>query len=86
MIGALTVASVVFGDVIFFTLFVMKDRNLPFSLHLMRVIVNNLWAIEGENFASVIFALIGAGIIMYRTRQPAFKAQFVPLGAPVPGL
>jgi len=86
MIGVLTVASVVLGDVIFFTLVVMRDRNLPFSFPLMRAIMNNLWAIESENFASVIFALIGAAIIVYRTRKPAFKANFVPLGAPPPGL
>lgn len=85
MIGTLTVASILFGDVVFFTLFVMKQRNLPFSFHLTRLIVNNLWAIESKNVGSVIFALIGAGIIMYRTRKPAFKANFVPLGVPAPG-
>jgi hypothetical protein len=86
MIGVLTVASVVFGDVIFFTLVVMKERNLPFSFPLMRVIVNNLGAIEGKNVASIIFALIGAAIIVYNTRKPAFKANFVPLGIPAPGV
>ena len=86
LIGLLTVASVVFGDVIYFTLYVMKQRNLPFSPHLMRLIVNNLWSIEKENLASVAFALIGAAIIVYSTRKPAFKAQFVPLGVPAPGL
>lgn len=86
LIGVLTVASVVFGDAIFFTLVVMREKHLPFSLLLMQQIVAHLGEIESANFASVIFALIGADIIMYGTRKPSFKANFVPLGAPAPAL
>jgi len=85
-IGALTVASILFGDVIFYTLVAMKEEHLPFSFQLVRLIVDNLWAIESKDASSVILALVVAGALALVTRKPAFKAHFVPLGAPAPSL
>jgi hypothetical protein len=78
----LTVASILFGDTIFFTLAVMKDRNLPFSSELFGAVLTNFWALEkiGNGPGSILFALIGAGYALYRARKPKFKAAFEPLG------
>ena len=85
LIGLLTVASVLSGDVLFYTLAVMKEQNLPFSKELMLEIVNNFWSIETSaegGIAAIAFALIGAGIVIFSTRKPEFQARFVPLGTP----
>jgi hypothetical protein len=85
LIPILTVASVLFGDVIFFTLAVMREKHLAFSGELLRAIVTHLYEIEtGANgVISLIFALIGAGVGLYSiARRPKFKAAFEPLGAP----
>lgn len=81
-IPILTVASVVFGDALFFTLTVMKMKNLLFSQNLLKNILINLWDIEKESngAVSIIFALIGAGYALYRARKPKFKVVFEPLG------
>lgn len=82
LIGVLTIASVVFGDILFYTLMVMSEMKLPFSQELVMDVLSNLWALETSaegGLASVGFALIGAGYIMYSTRRPEFKARFEPL-------
>lgn len=87
LIGVLTVASVLFGDLLYYTLVVMREQNLPFSTGLVMEILANFWEIETDSdggLASVAFALIGAGIVAYSTRKPEFKARFEPLGAPTP--
>jgi hypothetical protein len=83
-IPILTIASILFGDAIFFTLTIMKERDLSFSLDLLKAVIVNLWSIEGSGngAASIIFALIGAGYALYRARKPKFKAVFEPLGTP----
>jgi hypothetical protein len=80
----LTVASVLFGDVIFYTLVVMKDQNVPFSGRILKAIVVHLWEIEkeGSGVLSVLFGLVGAGYALYSARKPKFQAVFKPLGAP----
>ena len=84
LIPILTVASVLAGDAMFYTLIVMKHRNLPFSGQLLNAIVVHLWDIEskGNGILSLIFGLIGAGYALYSARKPKFKAAFQPLGAP----
>lgn len=85
MVGVLTVASVLFGDVIFYTLAFMKEMNLPFSMELLGTVMENFVEIETDSkggVASVFFALIGAGIAVYSHRKPAFTAKFEPLGPP----
>jgi len=84
VIPILTVASVLFGDAIFYTLIVMKHQHVPFSGKLLNAIVVHLWDIEskGNGVLSLIFGLVGAGYALYSARKPKFKAVFQPLGAP----
>jgi hypothetical protein len=73
-----------FGDAIFFTLAIMKNRQLGFSFGLLQAVFANLWSIEkeGNGAMSLIFGLIGAGSAPYAARKPKFKAVFEPLGLP----
>ncbi len=84
IIPALTVASILFGDAIFYTLVVMKHQNVPFSSKLLGAVLANLWTLEskGSGVPSLIFALVGAGYALYAARKPKFKAAFQALGAP----
>ena len=83
IIPILTVASVLFGDAIFYTLIVMKQEHVSFSGKLLQTIVVNLWEIESKGgIASLIFALVGAGYAIYSARKPKFQAVFQPLGSP----
>jgi hypothetical protein len=84
VIPALTVASVLFGDAIFYTLIVMKQEHVAFSGKLLNAIVVHLWDIEskGNGVLSLIFGLVGAGYALYSARKPKFQAVFQPLGAP----
>jgi hypothetical protein len=84
IIPVLTIASVLFGDAIFFTLVVMRSRKIPFSMELLKDILANLWDIEmkGSGVLTLVFALVGAGYALYAARKPKFKATFETLGAP----
>jgi hypothetical protein len=84
VIPILTVASVLFGDAIFWTLRLMKYRGVPFSGELLNSVIVRLWALEthSSNFTTIIFALIGAGYAIYAARKPKFKVVFQPLGVP----
>lgn len=81
LVPTLTVASVLFGDAIFFALTVMKANNVPFSLAL-KAVLTHLWQIEtvGGNVLSPVFGLVGAGYALYRARKPKFQAAFEQLG------
>ncbi len=84
MIGLLTAASVAFGDSIFYALLVMKESQIAF-VPALKLVLLNFWKLEtddGGGMASIFFGLIGAGITIYGTRKPAFKARFVSLGTP----
>ena len=88
IIGLLTAASVAFGDAVFYTLTVMSRDQVAFMAAL-RVVLANLWKIETDadgGIVSILFGLIGAGIVMYSTRKPAFKARFIALGTPATAL
>jgi hypothetical protein len=84
LIPILTIASVLFGDAIFYTLSVMKYQQVPFSAKLLNAVVMNLVEIEskGSGALSLIFALVGAGYALYAARKPKFQAVFHPLGTP----
>lgn len=84
IVPILTIASVLFGDAIFYVLSVMKQENIPFSMKLMTAILENLWSIEreGSGILTLIFALVGAGFALYAGRKPKFQATFEPLGSP----
>src|SRR5215469_9304228 len=84
MIGVLTAASVAFGDSIFYALVVMKENQLTF-VPALKLVLANFWKLERDSdggFLSALFGLIGAGITVYGTRKPAFKARFISLGIP----
>jgi hypothetical protein len=83
-IPILTVASVLFGDAIFYTLAVMRSQKIPFTMQLLQAVLANMWEIEmkGSGVLTLIFALVGAGYALYAARKPQFKATFEPLGAP----
>jgi hypothetical protein len=84
IIPVLTLASVLFGDAIFYTLAVMKEEHVAYSSRLLKVVVLHLWQIEiqGSGVLSLLFALVGAGYALYAARKPKFQAEFQPLGAP----
>ncbi|MBI1739238.1 MAG: hypothetical protein HYR58_08315 [Acidobacteria bacterium] len=80
----LTVASVVFGDAIFYTLAIARQEKLPVSMDLLKQVLANLWEIETsiDGLSSIAFALIGAGIVIYQKRRPKFTPEFQRLGEP----
>lgn len=84
IIPILTIASVLFGDAIFYTLAIMKQEHAPFSSKLLGIVLSHLWEIEseGSGVLSLVFALVGAGYALYAARKPKFKAVFQPLGMP----
>ena len=84
IIPMLTVASVLFGDAIFYTLIVMKHQSVPFSGKLLNAVMLHLWEMEskGDGALSLLFGLVGAGYALYSSRKPKFQAVFQPLGAP----
>ncbi|HLW64240.1 MAG TPA: hypothetical protein VKS79_02900, partial [Gemmataceae bacterium] len=63
IIPCLTLASVLFGDAIFYTLAVMKEEHVAYSGRLLKAVVLHLWQIEsqGSGMLSLFFALVGAG-------------------------
>lgn len=83
MIGVLTAASVAFGDSIFYALLLMNQNQLAFAPALKAALLN-FWNESDSDggIISILFGLIGAGLVMYTTRKPAFKARFVALGTP----
>lgn len=80
----LTVVSVIFGDVIFMTLSVMKEQHVAFSFSIITYLITHLVEIEseGSGIMTVFFALIGAGIVVYSNRKPKFEAKFERLQSP----
>lgn len=85
LVFLLTIASVLFGDVIFYTLVAMKELSIPLSGALVRKVLANLWRIETSargGLASVLFAFVGAGYALKAARKPQFKAKFERLGQP----
>lgn len=85
LVGVLTVASVLLGDAIFYTLSTMEELKAPFSLDLFRAVVAHFWQLEsqGSGVFSIFFALGGAGLALLRTRKPKFQARFERLGPSV---
>jgi hypothetical protein len=84
IVPILTVASVLFGDGIFYTLAVMRSQKIPFTMRLLQAVLANMWEIEmkGNGVLTLVFALVGAGYALYAARKPQFKATFEPLGSP----
>jgi len=85
LVVVLTILSVALGDVIFYSLIIMKTEQIPFSLELLIGVIINFVTLEtqsGGGIASIFFALIGAGYALYTMRKPQFKAKFERLGQP----
>jgi hypothetical protein len=84
LVPVLTIASILFGDSIYFVLSYMKETASPFSGKLFMAVLSNLWKIETEsgNALSLVFGLIGAAVSVYHARKPKFKVTFEPLGVP----
>jgi len=84
IIPILTVASVLFGDAIFYTLAIMKHEGAPFSTKLLGAVLSHLWEIEsqGGGVLTILFALLGAAYALYAARKPKFKAAFQQFGIP----
>lgn len=83
-VGILTVASVLFGDALFYALAAAREFKISFSLELLKIALQSLWELEAnENGAfSIAAALLGAGYIMYTKRKPKFTPEFQRLGNP----
>jgi hypothetical protein len=88
LIGVLTLASVLFGDVLFFTFMVMKEMKLSFSLDLVKRVLASFWTLETSGgrggIATLLFALGGAAYAVYHLRKPKFEAEFKPLSPSAP--
>ena len=85
IVCVLTIASVFFGDTVFFTLALMRELKQPFSMDLLQLVVANFRELEmesGGGVATFIFALAGAGYALRVTRKPKFKVKFERLGQP----
>jgi hypothetical protein len=78
VVPLLTIASVLGGDVLYFTLEVAKNAGVHLSAGLLFAVLSNFEKLEtGKGgIASLFFALIGAGIALYRMRKPKFTVQF----------
>lgn len=76
----LTLASVLFGDAIFFALSVMKEQSIPFSMDLLVAVMTAMPELEAEDPVSLVFALIGAGYVLFTMRRPRFQVRFERLG------
>ena len=81
LVGFLTICSVLFGDLVFFTLIFMKESASPFSLELFLSVLRNFAEIElrSENIATFLFAMFGAYYALKKFSKPSFKATFEPL-------
>lgn len=85
MAAVLTVGSVLLGDALFFVLVIMKETGAAFSTELVSAVLQNFVQLEtdsGGGWATILFALVGAGYAIYQGRKPQFKAQFERLGQP----
>jgi hypothetical protein len=83
-VGILTVASVLFGDALFYALAAAREFKISFSMELLKLALQSLWELEAnQNGAfSIGAALLGAGYIMHTKRKPKFTPEFQRLGAP----
>lgn len=83
LVFALTVASVLVGDMFFYTLSGMKQFGLSSAPQVFRIVNAHFWEWETRHgIGSIIFALIGAGFALYRVRKPKFTVRFDRLGSP----
>ncbi|MCU1285253.1 MAG: hypothetical protein JWO13_1603 [Acidobacteriales bacterium] len=80
-IALLTIASVLFGDVLFYTGYIVRNENVPFSGALLGRVLSIFWSVElKEGWLSIGFALIAAVYAVYQKgRKPKFNVVFTQL-------
>jgi len=79
----LTLASVFAGDYVFILLSSAKHLDRTLDLDLAFSVANRFLEIEfseASGYLSLLFALIGAGYILYINRPPTFRKHYQPLG------
>jgi hypothetical protein len=84
LVGVFTVASVLLGDTLFYTLIAAQELKIDPSVALFLRMGTQLWDLEtsGKNVLSPIFGLIGAALVVYQLRKPKFAVKFERLGQP----
>jgi hypothetical protein len=77
-IGVLTIASIMLGDVLFYTGFIMRNDGVPFSSDLLTRVLGVFVRVElKEGWLSIAFALIAAIYAIYQKgRKPKFNVVF----------
>ena len=83
MTVALTLTTVLAGDYLFILLSASREVEGGLSLRLASAVARQFWAIEfneGSGWLSLLFALVGAGYILYVNRPPRFQVRYEPLG------
>ena len=78
LVGILTMLGIFFGDMLFATLTVMDQEQIPFSLSLLSEVMTHFTEIEfqSDNIPSLIFGVIGSVYAVGLLAKPNFKAQF----------
>jgi hypothetical protein len=81
----LTLASIMLGDIFFYSLLMAKEFQVPLSMEVVSAAFGVFQEIEFTSeggLFSIIFALVGAGYAIYTFKPPAFEASFETLGTP----
>jgi hypothetical protein len=82
----LTIASVLVGDMFFYSLVAAQQAQVPLSLGVLQVVLAHFWELETEESGifSVLFGLGGALAALHRLKKPKFLVRFERLGSPAP--
>ncbi len=79
----LTLGTVLAGDYLFILFSAAREVEGGMSLRLASAVVSHFYEADfqnGSGFVSLIFALVGAGYILYVNRPPRFRVTYEPLG------
>lgn len=79
----LTLATVIAGDYLFILFSAAKDVEGGLSVRLAALAAQHFYEVDfqnGSGYVSLLFALVGAGYILYVNRPPKFHVKYEPLG------
>ena len=79
----LTLATVIVGDYLFILFSAAKEVEGGLSLGLAALVAQDFFEADfkhGSGYVSLLFALVGAGYILYVNRPPKFHVKYEPLG------
>lgn len=79
----LTLATVLAGDYLFILFSAAQESEGGLSLRLASAVATHFYEVDfqnGSGFVSLLFALVGAGYILYVNRPPRFRVTYEPLG------